>query len=95
MTVIDTSGIHNVTCAYCDCVENDYQEPVVQFLRARWWPATMLRPRTLTTFRLLKLFRGVSMPGHNNTYNFYNGIVRISDGSGLREVKVSIAMLTY
>lgn len=90
MTVMDITGIHNVQCALCDCTVNEFQEPIVQCMRARWWPATMRNPRTVTTFRLLKFFRAIHIQGHNNGYDFYNGLVRISDGSGLQDVKVRL-----
>lgn len=65
-------------------------DPVVQLMRAQWFPATANRPRTVVTFRTLCLFHALTIQGKVNAYDFYNGLVRITDGAGLFRPKVSI-----
>jgi hypothetical protein len=65
--------------------------PVVQFMRAQWFPATVFRPRTVVTFRTLRLFHALTIQGKVNAYDFYNGLVRVTDGAGLSKPKVSSA----
>ncbi|KAI0062049.1 hypothetical protein BV25DRAFT_1870510 [Artomyces pyxidatus] len=75
ITVIDITGIQTVTRTY------------VQLLRAGWWPATSTRPRTVTTLRTLKTFHAMTVQGKMNAYDFWNGLVRVSDGTGLYQPK--------
>jgi hypothetical protein len=61
----------------------------VQLMRAQWFPATVHRPGTVVTFRTLRLFHALTIQGKVNAYDFYNGLVRITDGAGLSTPKVS------
>lgn len=61
---------------------------MVQFMCAQWFPASTTRPRSATTFRTLKLFHALTMQGKVNSYDFYNGIRRLTSSSGTRETKV-------
>lgn len=90
LKVIDTSGIHRVCYALCSCTDNEYMPPFVQLLRAKWWPATIRRPGTVVTFRLLRLYRAVGISGHVNAYDFYNGLIRVTDGAGGHSLKVKL-----
>jgi hypothetical protein len=65
-------------------------DPTVQLMRAQWFPATAFRPRTAVTFRTLRLFHALAIQGKVNAYDFYNGLVRITDGAGLSKPKVSV-----
>ena len=73
----------------CGCMLRKI-DPVVQFMRAQWFPATTLRPQTVVTLRTLRLFHALAIQGKVNAYDFYNGLVRITDGAGLFKPKVSI-----
>ncbi|KAI0054927.1 hypothetical protein BV25DRAFT_1922257 [Artomyces pyxidatus] len=87
MTVIDISGVHRVCVRFCDCSNAGTAYNYVQLLRARWWPATVQRPRTVITLRSCKLFHALALQGKVNAYDFWNGLCRITDGTGLRPAK--------
>jgi hypothetical protein len=89
LTVVDTSGIHQIAYALCGCGRIGASDAIVQLMRARWWPATMLRPRTVVTFATLELFHALTIQGKVNPYEFYSGIARITDGAGTHQLKVS------
>ncbi|KZV60139.1 hypothetical protein PENSPDRAFT_540919, partial [Peniophora sp. CONT] len=87
LTVIDTNGIHRVRYATCGCLIPGRSDVVVQLMRARWWPASMFKPRIAVTFAVLELYQALSIQGKVNSYDFYNGIVRLTDGGGVVAVK--------
>ncbi|KAI0037791.1 hypothetical protein FA95DRAFT_1585548 [Auriscalpium vulgare] len=80
IVVIDVTGIHEVSIDYCDCAHTEAGQHIVQLLRASWWPATVHRPSTVTTLATLKLFHALNLQGKINAFDFYNGLVRITDG---------------
>ncbi|KAI0038390.1 hypothetical protein FA95DRAFT_1613426 [Auriscalpium vulgare] len=84
LTVVDTSGIHTVAVRFCDC---GTAPTYVQLLRVRWWPATMKRPRTAITLRTCELFHALTLQGKMNAYDFWHGLARITDGTGLKPAK--------
>ncbi|KAI0039250.1 hypothetical protein FA95DRAFT_1612723 [Auriscalpium vulgare] len=87
LTVIDTSGVHRVVVRFCDCGSLDTAKTYVQCLRARWWPATVKRPRTVVTLRTCELFHALTLQGKMNAYDFWHGLSRVTDGSGLAAPK--------
>jgi CxC2 like cysteine cluster associated with KDZ transposases len=89
LTVVDISGVHMVKYSLCGCMLQKL-DPVVQLMRAQWFPATALRPRTVVTLRTLHLFHALTIQGKVNAYDFYNALVCITDGAGLFRPKVSI-----
>jgi hypothetical protein len=95
LTVIDVSGIHTVTYAICGC-PRPLEESLVpaQLMSLRWWPATFTRPNTVATQRVCKLFHALSLQSKTNAYDFWSGLLRITDGAGLRKVAVSSLILT-
>ncbi|KAI0043482.1 hypothetical protein FA95DRAFT_1498510, partial [Auriscalpium vulgare] len=86
IVVIDLSGIHEVAINYCDCGHVSAQR-LAQLLRASWWPATVNRPSTVTTFATLKVFHALALQGKLNAYDFYSGLVRITTGTGTQKPK--------
>ncbi|KAI0039152.1 hypothetical protein FA95DRAFT_1504561, partial [Auriscalpium vulgare] len=87
LTVIDVSGVHTIRVRFCDCGNVQTAHSYVQLLRMRWWPATLVRPRTVVTFRACELFHALNIQGKVNAYDFWLGISRVTDGSGLTRVK--------
>jgi hypothetical protein len=67
-------------------------EPVVQLMRAQWFPASASRPQTVVTIRTLRLFHAFTIQGKVNAYDFYHGLARITDGAGLIKPKVSVVV---
>ncbi|KZV60537.1 hypothetical protein PENSPDRAFT_593941 [Peniophora sp. CONT] len=88
LTVIDVSGIHTVAYSLCGCYEDETSIlPLTQLLGLKWWPATSDTPGTVMTDEACRLFQAQTLQGKVNAYDFWNGLLRITDSSGLRSVK--------
>jgi KDZ transposase family protein len=85
--VVDTSGIHEVGLDYCGCGVGGNE--VTQLLRFRLYPATVQRPNTAATFRCLHHFQLLSFESKCSVYEYFQTLVRESDNTGLKNVKVS------
>ncbi|KAJ7754133.1 hypothetical protein B0H14DRAFT_2405084 [Mycena olivaceomarginata] len=86
--VIHTNGMHKVGVDFCGCVD----EEIVgsrrqQLLRRSWFPATAKEPKTCSTFRVLDMFHTMTLQGKVTTYDFYSGLEKLTDNSGLRKMK--------
>jgi hypothetical protein len=64
-------------------------DPVVQLMRAQWFPASAYLPRTVVTLRTLRLFHALTIQGKVNAYDFYRGLERITD---LNKPKVCVIL---
>ena len=53
LTVVDTTGIHQIQVRYCRCTDGCFVSEHIQLLRAGLYPATITMPRTVFTFRVL------------------------------------------
>jgi CxC2 like cysteine cluster associated with KDZ transposases len=87
--VFDTTGIHHVTVDFCDCTHHVFHQRT-QFLRARWFPATVNRPKTVFTFDVLESFHELSLQGKTTSYDFYHSILRRSDNLELEKDVVGL-----
>lgn len=86
LMVFDLGGIHRIVVQYCECGHSPSGlEPYVQILRARWFPATLNRPSTAFTFRLLDFFQKLQNHSKCNPYDFYNTIVQQTNCAGLSQ----------
>ncbi|KAJ3833604.1 hypothetical protein F5878DRAFT_645810 [Lentinula raphanica] len=87
-TVIHTNGVHTVDLSYCNCpnrtVAGEWNQ---QLLRRRWFPATHLEPRTAATYRVLEMFHVLTLQGKVTTYDFYAGLEKLTDNTGVRNIK--------
>ena len=52
-----------------------------QLLRARWFPASPSKPRTVITFECLTLFHKLSNQGKLSGYDFYETLVHLTPNS--------------
>lgn len=86
--VIDLSGYHFVCIRFCMCSRNSYLEHFRQLLRVRWFPASVLRPKTVFTFDLLDTYHKISLQGKLNLYDFYSTIMQKTDNCGRSKVQV-------
>ena len=84
--VIDTSGVHKVGLDYCGCRAGGNE--VSQLLRFRLYPATVHSPNTAATFRCLRHFQLLSFESKCSAYEYFQTLVRESDNTGLKNVKV-------
>lgn len=53
LTLIDTTGIHQIQAYYCRCTQGCAVPEHIQLLRVGLYPATITMPRTVFTFRVL------------------------------------------
>ena len=83
--VIDTSGVHEVGLDYCGC-KADIE--ATQLLLFRLYPATVHSPNTAVTFRCLRHFQLLSFESKCSAYEYFQTLVRESDNTGLKNVKV-------
>ncbi|KAF9778389.1 hypothetical protein BJ322DRAFT_1014720, partial [Thelephora terrestris] len=59
----------------------------VRLLRVRWYPASVLRPKTVFTFDLLDTYHKISLQGKLNLYDFYTTIMQKTDNCGRLDTK--------
>ena len=53
LTVVDTTGIHQIRAQYCRCQQSSYIPEYLQLLELGLYPASITQPRTAFTFRVL------------------------------------------
>ena len=93
--VLHTNGIHNVGLDYCLCQSTeevgDYWQ---QLMRRKWFPGSVLEPRTACTFEVLELFHRLTLQGKMSLYDFYAGLEKRTDNTGTLKLKVDIMSVT-
>ena len=90
LMVFDLNGVHRVIVRYCHCAASgDGFSHRIQLLRARWFPATVVRPSTAFTFQLLDFFHKLQDHNKCNPYDFYHTIIQRTDNAGLNPEIVS------
>ena len=77
-----------VCVRYCRCSGGGLLESYRQLLRVSWYPASVLRPKTVFTFDLLDTYHKISLQGKLNLYDFYNAIMQKTDNYGSSKPKV-------
>lgn len=87
-TVIDSDGIHEVSLNYCSCPQSPPK--LVQLLRARLFPSTVIDPRTAATFRVLETFQMLTFTSKVSGYEYYRSLARRTDNTGISLPPVSI-----
>ncbi|EIW79765.1 hypothetical protein CONPUDRAFT_34829, partial [Coniophora puteana RWD-64-598 SS2] len=80
-TVIDVSGVHEVSVMYCECPKRIRRHQ--QLLRSSWYPATTDEPKTAATFRVLEQYHLLSFESKASAYEFYSSLCRRTDNTGL------------
>jgi CxC2 like cysteine cluster associated with KDZ transposases len=84
--VIDNNGIHQVGVDYCSC-ETALPE-VEQVLRARWYPATSITPKTAATFNALEYFHLLTFESKASVFEYIKTLMRRMDNTGTVKVPV-------
>ena len=59
-----------------------------QLLQMSWFPSTTADPKTAATFRVLEQYQLLSFESKVSAYEFYHGLSRMTDNTGLLHVKV-------
>ncbi|KAF9471168.1 hypothetical protein BDN70DRAFT_939144 [Pholiota conissans] len=80
--IIDSDGIHEVALDFCGCGQSISK--VVQLLRARLFPSTVIDPKTAATFRVLETFQMLTFTSKISGYEFYCALARRTDNTGTR-----------
>jgi hypothetical protein len=92
-TVIHDNGIHFVTVDYCGCAQaHEAGTRTQQVLRRSWFPATNLEPQTCATFRGLEVFHIMTLQGKVTTYDYYSGLEKLTDNTGMEKIQVGVWM---
>ncbi len=86
--VLDVHAIHEVAVDFCGCEHNYAIDHTTQLLRARWYPATSVDPKTAATFALLEHFHVLSLQSKVSGWEFYTTLKRRTDNTGTVNVKV-------
>ncbi|KAJ7041928.1 hypothetical protein C8F04DRAFT_946399 [Mycena alexandri] len=81
ITVVDTTGIHEVDYHFCGCSRSDHANALQQFMRHEWYPASKTDPDTVATFRVLDLFRLLNVVGNVNSRDFITALERLTDAT--------------
>ncbi|KAJ7025133.1 hypothetical protein C8F04DRAFT_968170 [Mycena alexandri] len=74
VTVVDTTGIHEVNYQFCGCSRSDHANSLVQFMRNEWYPSSKTDPDTVATFRALDFFRELNVVGNVNARDFVTAL---------------------
>jgi len=82
--LFNITGIHTVRVTYCFCEENGDGNRRTQLLDARWFPASLSRPGTAFTFRLLDFIHKLQTRSKINLYDFYNSLVSVANAAGMK-----------
>ncbi|KAG2029313.1 hypothetical protein BDR03DRAFT_881158, partial [Suillus americanus] len=84
--VLHVNGIHEVSLDFCRC--ETAQSPTTQLLRIRWFPATVLEPKTAATFKLLRHFHILSFESKVSAFEYWQTLKRRTHNRGVVIVKV-------
>lgn len=92
--VVHTSGIQDAKFAFCGCFKTcvDDNNTYLQLFRARLFPATHQRPRTVVTFACLNDAHLLGNQGKLTASDYYLTLVRLSDNTDLNPPKVSFSV---
>ena len=86
LTIVDTTGIHNVCIGYCRCWNSvGFAE---QLLYAKLFPASLQRPKTAFTFRVLRLFHILNLIAHITSWDFSGTMKRVTDNVDMKSPPV-------
>ena len=90
LTVFDLSSVHQVVVRHCVCNPEKPFHRRRQLFRRGWFPAMLVRPHTIFTFKLLDFFHELQSHNKTNLFDFYNTIVHLSNNTGLSPKIVSV-----
>ncbi|EEB93806.1 hypothetical protein MPER_07494, partial [Moniliophthora perniciosa FA553] len=86
--VVDIDSIQEVSLNYCGCRPTDVSGTSwEQLMRSRLYPATVVEPMTVFTFRVLEFFHDLTLQGKVTSYDFYHALETRTDGAAINGVK--------
>lgn len=77
LTVVDTHGLQSIRIKYCECA--DAESPFAQLLDLGLFPASVTRPSTAISFRVLKQYHTLIGCSQISAQDFLRSIHRITD----------------
>ncbi|KAJ7490188.1 hypothetical protein B0H11DRAFT_1719325 [Mycena galericulata] len=96
MVVIDTNGIHRVSFRYCCCDEGRAVRNLSQLMRNAWYPASLTDPTTCATYKVLEMFRLMTVVGNVNARDFVTALERRTQAlgaAGIKEAQIPFARM--
>ncbi|OSC96771.1 hypothetical protein PYCCODRAFT_1472340 [Trametes coccinea BRFM310] len=84
-TLLDVTGIHELAVNFCGC--ESARSHHIQVLRARWFPATSVNPKTAATFLMLENFQLLSLQSKVSGWEYYQTLARRADNTGVAPPK--------
>ncbi|KAJ7496076.1 hypothetical protein B0H11DRAFT_1716264 [Mycena galericulata] len=96
MVVLDTNGIHRVSYRYCGCNQGRGVRNLSQLMRNAWYPASLTDPTTCATYKVLEMFRLMTVIGNVNARDFVTALERRTDAlgpSGLNSAQTPFARM--
>jgi len=86
ITILDVNGIHSLTIGWCRC----YNAPELpeQLLTRQIIPATLTRPQTAFTFRVLRLFHMLNHVARTTPWDFTGTMTRLTDNIDMHATPV-------
>lgn len=87
VTVMDITGLHYVRIGWCRCFSGPSHSS--QLFALGWIPATLSRPTTAFTFRVMKHFQMLSHVARMTPWDFCIAIQRLTDNIEPEELPVS------
>ena len=88
-TMVDTTGIHTINLAFCNCLSPLPLHEQTQLLWASWLPASWDRPQMAFTFDMLNSFQLLNVQGKTSAFDFYEALEQKLNGAGLHKIQVS------
>ena len=76
LVIINTLGVHQLRISWCQC--STAEEPHIQLLRNRFFPASVKRPSTAFTFSLLDYFHIDSVECKTSALSFFSKLRRLT-----------------
>ncbi|KAI0704604.1 hypothetical protein C8Q76DRAFT_624101, partial [Earliella scabrosa] len=77
--IVDVNGVHELSVAFCRCPNAPRDD--VQLLRLALYPASIKRPRTAFTTRVLDDFLLANRECHTSARNYYNKLRRTTNAA--------------
>lgn len=87
MTVVDITGVHSLRAGMCNCHQAEMD--TFQFLSMGLYPASVIRPRTCFTFRVLDDFLLANKVSGIAAQSYFERLRRLSNSAFPHRVPVS------
>jgi hypothetical protein len=91
--LVHTNGIHHTRIIYCHCAAAAI-EPL-QLAQAGYFPATIDRPETAFTFKLLKNFHAHSLSSKKSAYDYYSALQHLTNNAFPHTTPVSFCFFCH